>query len=155
MLVTDLPSLKEAHVQRRAARRRHIVAAQLSSGRAALGFRRLAHTSSMDAMVELTRLRDSKRDARARGDEVGLQVRTATRHDRRTLIPSWGTTCGGVKTRFATRAIADLQAERKFRHPARDPVFKLSGRSTSEFFGVIRVRRQHSVPPANRNDHAL
>jgi hypothetical protein len=33
-------------------------------------------------------------------------------------------------------------------------VFKLSGRSTSEFFGVIRVRRQHSVPPANRNDPA-
>jgi hypothetical protein len=46
--------------------------------------------SSMDAMVELTRLRDSKRDARARGDEVGRQVRTATRHDRRTLIPQPG-----------------------------------------------------------------
>jgi hypothetical protein len=39
----------------------------------------------------------------------------------------------GVKTRFAPREIADLQAEGKSRHPARDPVLKLSGRSTSQF----------------------
>src|SRR6266508_6376149 len=31
----------------------------------------------------------------------------------------------------------------------------LSGRSTSQFFGVIRVGRQHLVPPANRDDHAM
>jgi hypothetical protein len=49
----------------------------------------------------------------------------------------------------------DLQAERKFRHPARDPVFTLSGRSTSEFFGVIRVAGHLSVSPANRHDPAV
>jgi hypothetical protein len=60
-----------------------------------------------------------------------------------------------VKNSVATREIADLQAERRFRHLKRDPVFKLSGRSTSEFFGVIRVGRQYSVLPAHPGDPAV
>jgi hypothetical protein len=48
----------------------------------------------------------------------------------------------GCQNSVRTREVADLQVEGKSRHPARDPVFKLSGRSTSEFFGVIRVGRQ-------------
>ena len=35
------------------------------------------------------------------------------------------------------------------------PIVTLSGRSTSQFFGVIRVGRQHSVPPAYRDDPAV
>lgn len=57
MLVTDLPSLKEAHVQRRAARRRpyRCSPALERPGRSRLPATRAC--SSMDAMVELTRLR--------------------------------------------------------------------------------------------------
>jgi hypothetical protein len=33
--------------------------------------------------------------------------------------------------------------------------FTLSGRSTSQFFGVIRVGRQHSVPPVDPDDPAV
>jgi hypothetical protein len=39
--------------------------------------------------------------------------------------------------------------------PSRQALVTLSGRSTSQFFGVIRVGRQHSVTPANRNDPAV
>jgi hypothetical protein len=55
MLVTDLPSLKEAHVQRRAARRRpyRCSPALERPGRSRLPATRAC--SSMDAMVELTR----------------------------------------------------------------------------------------------------
>jgi hypothetical protein len=71
---------------------------------------------------------------------------------------------------------AGLQAQPNFRHPqvghewhgsparVRLRLFWLGlmdrkgsaiRRSNSEFFGVIRVGRQHSVSPANRSDPAL
>jgi hypothetical protein len=58
-------------------------------------------------------------------------------------------------TRDRDTGFAEGSEARLCSEPSQISAFKLSGRSTSEFFGVIRVRRQHSVAPANRDDHAL